>query len=108
MKELNDRTIFFTFPGQCSQPEAALAAHGEHILLVYGGMGLFYRQMIDLYPARLDQFRSGAAADVQHGREYRVQPQGGHGGGEQLPLRCREGRDLFRLQQAVDTSVRPA
>ena len=62
-------------------------------------MGLFHRQMVDLYPARLDQLRSGAAADVQHGREHRVQPQGGHGGGEQLPLRCREGRDLVRLQQ---------
>ena len=62
-------------------------------------MGLFYRQMVDLYPARLDQLRSSAAADVQHGRKHRVQPQGGHSSGEQLTLRRRESRDLFRLQQ---------
>ena len=62
-------------------------------------MGLFYRQMVDLYSARFDQLRSSTAADVQHGRKHRVQPQGGHGGSEQLPLRRRESRDLFRLQK---------
>ena len=62
-------------------------------------MRFIRRQVVDLHPARLDQFRSLSSAAVQHSCQHSVQPQGRYRCTVHLTLRLRKLRHLVQRQQ---------